>query len=244
MPLGEGRGFIKLPGKLYIYQIPRYGLAMTNKQRLMAQWQAAGINPRILDAFDSIPREQFVMPGLKKDAYNDTPLPTVRKQSISQPSTVMLMLQALDIQEGDKIFELGSGVGYQASLMSVLVGEKGKVVTTEIIPELIMLALSNITALGLKNVHVMETDGSAGYQQEALYDKAIITAACPDIPKPIIDQVKVGGTIIAPVGDLQQQTMIKATKKEHGLDLEFLGSFVFVPMKGKFGFGEEAEVYY
>ncbi len=210
----------------------------------MALWQGAGINQRLLEAFEAIPREMFVLPGMKREAYQDTPLPTLRKQSISQPSTVMLMLQALELKPGEKVFELGAGVGYQAALMSILVGEEGKVVTTEIIPELIALAQKNFADIGLANIELVETDGSVGYEKEALYDKAIITAACPDIPKAIIDQVKIGGTIIAPVGDLQQQTMIKAVKKEQGLDLEFLGSFVFVPMKGKFGFGEEAEIYY
>ena len=111
------------------------------------------------------------------------------------------------------------------------------------IPELVLLARKHINGLRLDNVEVMETDGSIGCRKEAPYDKAIITAACPDIPKAIIDQMKVGGIIVAPVGDMQQQTMIKAVKKEHGLDLEFLGSFTFVPMKGKYGF-REAEVYY
>lgn len=216
-----------------------------DKQRLIAYWLATGLiaDQRLLEAFDEIPREQFLTKAMKKDAYKDMPLPTLRNQSISQPSTVMIMLQALDIQAGDKVFELGAGVGYQASIMSLLVGEKGEVITTEIIPELILLAQKNMTDLGLSNVKVVEADGSVGHKQEAQYDKAIITAACPDIPKPIIDQVKVGGTIIAPVGDLQNQTLIKATKKENGLDLEFLGSFTFVPMKGKYGF-KEAEIQY
>lgn len=243
--MGEGRGFIKVSGKLYIAQIPGDRSMNRDKQRLIAYWLGSGLiaDQRLLEAFDEIPREQFIPASQKKDAYKDMPIPTIRKQSISQPSTVMLMLQALDIQEGDKIFELGAGVGYQASIMSLLAGEKGKIITTEIIPELIKLTQKNMTALGLSNVEVVETDGSTGYEKEALYDRAIITAACPDIPKAIIDQMKVGGIIVAPVGDLQQQTLVKAVKKEHGLDLEFLGPFVFVPMKGKYGF-KEAEIYY
>ncbi len=210
----------------------------------MTYWQSAGINQSLLEAFEAIPREKFVLPGLRRDAYKDSPLPTLRNQSLSQPSTVMVMLQALDIKPGDKVFEIGSGVGYQAALMSHLVGPKGKVVTTEIIPELVQLSKQNIDDLGIENVEVVEADGSIGYEDDSPFDKIVITAACPDIPKPIVQQLKPDGVIIAPVGDLKQQILVKATKDGERLDLEFIGPFVFVPMKGKFGFGEEAEIYY
>lgn len=202
-------------------------------------WKTMGVEEKLLKVFAQIPREQFIPLSLRAHAYDDHPLPTIRNQSISQPSTVMIMLSALDLQPGEKVFEVGAGVGYQAALMSPLVGKKGKVVTSEVIPELVQFASSIIDELSLKNVQVLEGDGAEGHKLEAPYDKIIITAACPTIPEPLLDQLKEGGVIVAPVGDLQSQTMVKGTKVNGKLELEFLGNFVFVPMMGKYGLEEK-----
>ncbi len=214
---------------------------MTQKDDLRELWQTMHVQESILHAFDIIPREHFVRSEFKELAYADRPLPTLRSQSISQPTTIIVMLQALGAQEGDIILEVGAGVGYQAALLSELVGEKGMVTTLEVIPELVELAKSNITTLGINNVRVLEADGSEGFPAGAPYDKVIITAACPSIPQPIIDQLKEHGVVIAPIGDLESQIMVKGVKEQGRLEFEFLGSFVFVPMKGKHGF-KEAEL--
>jgi len=211
---------------------------MGSKSQLLTFWRTLGLEEQLLQAFAEIPREQFVLPHLKRHAYDDHALPTMRKQSISQPTTVMIMLKALEIKKGDQVFELGAGVGYQAALLSRLVGGKGKVVSTEIIPELVQGARQNLDYLQLQNILILEADGSEGHPSEAPYDKIIITAACPAIPQPLIDQLKEGGIIIAPVGDFESQILVKGIKTKTGLDLEFLGQFAFVPLKGKYGFKE------
>ncbi|MEK6901656.1 MAG: protein-L-isoaspartate(D-aspartate) O-methyltransferase [Nanoarchaeota archaeon] len=209
------------------------------KQELLSFWQSSGMDERILHAFAEIPRELFVSVQLQPHAYDDVPLPTIRKQSISQPTTIMLMLQTIDLQPGEKVLEVGAGAGYQASIISKLIGPQGILITLEVIPELVQIAKHNLQTLQLTNVNVYEADGSEGFPTEAPFDKIIITAACPTIPQPIIDQLNENGIVIAPVGDLRSQTMVKGTKVNGHLELEFLGPFVFVPMKGKYGFKEE-----
>ncbi len=212
---------------------------MATQQQLLQFWKTMGVPTKLLNIFAKVPRENFIPPQLKAHAYDDHPLPTVRNQSISQPSTVMIMLQALDLQPGEKVLEVGAGSGYQAALIAHLVGRKGQVISVEVIPELVYSARCNIAELKLSQVQVLEGDGAEGYAEGAPYDKIIITAACPSIPQPLIDQLKEGGTIVAPVGDLQSQTMVKSIKVNGKLELEFLGDFVFVPLMGKYGFEEK-----
>ena len=212
---------------------------MTTKQELLQQWEMMNIDEVLLQAFVDIPREEFVPLSFREQAYHDHPLPTLRQQSISQPTTIMMMLQALEIEKGEKIFEIGSGGGYQAALMSKIVGEEGKVISVEVIPELVQIARENLLKLGISNVRIEEFDGSGGFPEEAPFDRIVITAACPTIPQPVIDQLKERGVVVAPVGDMESQTMVKGVKENGKLELEFLGSFKFVPMRGKHGFKEE-----
>ncbi len=216
---------------------------MPTKKQLVMHWKRQNFSTRILQAFEAVPRELFVPEALQGYAYHDQPLPTMRGQSISQPSTIMVMLQALAPQQGEKIFELGAGAGYQASLLSFLVGLQGKVVTADVIPELVQTARLNMKSLGISNVHVIEGDGGEGSPEDAPFDKIVITAACPTIPAPLIEQLKEGGIVIAPVGDLESQTLVRGIKRGQRLELEFIGPFLFVPMKGKHGF-KEVEMYY
>lgn len=222
-----------------LYKTQNYPPRMATKQQLLYFWKTMGVDETLLTAFSKIPREQFIPPQLKIHAYDDHPLPTIRNQSISQPSTVMIMLQALDLQRGEKVLEVGAGAGYQAALMAQVVGKQGKIITIDVIPELVHCARCNTADLNLSQVQVLEGDGAEGYATEAPYDKIIITAACPMIPPPLIGQLKEGGIIVAPVGDLQSQTMVKGIKVNGKLELEFLGDFVFVPMMGKYGLEEK-----
>jgi len=163
-------------------------------------------------------------------------LPIGYEQTISQPTTVLIMTEALELKKGQKVLEVGAGSGYQAALIGNLVGAKGKVITTEIIPELAKFAKANLKKAKIKNAFVVEYDGSQGYGKEAPYDRIIVTAACPEIPKPLVDQLKEGGIIIAPVGSFLGQKMVKGTKRKGGLETYSLGDFVFVPLKGKYGY--------
>ena len=170
-------------------------------------------------------------------AYDDTPLPLVRGKTISQPTTVVIMTAALDLKPGDKVFEVGTGSGYQAAIIAKIVGRRGKVISTEVIPELVAIARQNLSNAGIQNVQVLEEDGSKGIESEAPFDKIIITAACKEFPKELLDQLKPGGAIVGPVGTQEEQSLVKGVKEESGrLQLEFLGPFMFTPMYGKYGF--------
>jgi len=196
-------------------------------------------DPDELEAFEQIKRENFVPDVLKGVAYDDIPLPILRGKTISQPTTVMLMTHALELEEGNKVFEVGSGSGYQAALIGKIVGPKGKVISTEVLPELVQFAKDNLRKAGIFNVEVHEEEGSHGWPSEAPFDRIILTAACKEFPKELIDQLKVDGVILGPVGDLQEQELVKGIKRDDGtLALEFLGQFLFSPMAGKYGFEE------
>lgn len=185
------------------------------------------------------PRHLFVPENLQESAYRDYPLHIGHGQTISQPSTVVVMTQLLGPKAGQKILEIGTGSGWQAALLSRLVGSRGRVFTVELIPELAQFARKNLAKLKIKNVKVIEGNGSIGLDEESPFDCIIITAATPAIPEVIKNQIKVGGRIVVPVGDryAQKMTVLKRTRK--GFMQEELPSyFAFVPLRGELGFEE------
>src|SRR3989338_5014118 len=181
---------------------------MQTKQDLINYWQKDCIitDKKLLKAFSAVDREKFILPGYLSEAYGDYPLPISAGQTISQPTTVMLMIEALELKKTDKVLEVGAGSGWCAAIMSRLCK---KVITTEIIPELVGFAKENIKKCNIKNVEIIDWDGSQGYEKEAPYNKIMLTAACPSLPKQCIEQLKENGIIIAPVGSLFSQDMIK-----------------------------------
>jgi len=211
---------------------------MDQKTELMKFWKANFDFQEIeLNAFKEVDREDFIPENLKNVAYQDMPLPLLRGKTISQPTTVMIMTHALELQRGEKVFEIGTGSGYQAAIIAKIVGANGKVVTTEAVPELVQFARQNFKKAKISNVFVFEDDGSNGMPSEAPFDKIIITAACKEFPKPLLEQLKPNGIIIGPVGNKYEQEMVRGIKDKHGhLELEFLGPFLFTPMYGKYGF--------
>ncbi len=208
-----------------------------NKEALLSYWRDR-ISTRVLSAFEKVPREEFVLPEIKQRAYEDVPLPILREKTISQPSTVLLMTEALELQPGHKVLEVGTGSGYQAAILSHLING-GKVVTVEVIPELVQFARTNLTRVGVKNVTVFEHDGSQGYEPEAPYDRIIFTAASPQLPSHLFKQLKNGGILVAPVGDLNVQQILKIVKHNNHTEQKNLGEFIFSPLVGKYGFDEE-----
>lgn len=204
------------------------------KQSLIDFWKENKIikSKKLLDAFKKTPREDFILKEHLNQTYTDIPLPILEGQTISQPTTIMLMTQALEVREGQKVLEIGTGSGYQAAILSELVGKKGKVFTLEIIQELVKFSRKNLK--NYKNVQVIESDGSLGYEKEAPYDKIIVTATCPEIPKKLLEQLKFNGILVVPVGKFSQEMLV--IKKEKQLQIKNLGSFVFVPLRGKYGF--------
>ena len=211
---------------------------MVQKTELMKFWKDNfGFAEAELKAFKEVGRENFIPENLRNAAYEDMPLPLLRGKTISQPTTVMIMTHALELEQGEKVFEVGTGSGYQSAIIAKIVGQKGKVITTEVVPELVKFARENLRKAGISNVSVYEEDGSSGMASEAPFDKIIITAACKEFPKQLLEQLKPGGIIVGPVGSQNEQEMVRGTKDKDGhLELEFLGPFLFTPMYGKYGF--------
>ena len=211
---------------------------MASKRHLIDYWVSSEIvkDKKVIEAFKKIPREKFIKEEHLEEAYGDYPLSIGHGQTISQPTTVMVMTESLELKEGQKVLEIGAGSGYQAAIIAKIVGAEGKVISTEILPEIAEFAQENISKLKIKNVKIVKHDGSKGYAKEAPYDRIIITAACPKIPKPLVKQLKENGIIVAPVGNLIEQVMVKARKKANKLVEEKIGEFRFVPLKGKYGY--------
>ena len=208
------------------------------KNKLIEVWESKfDINEREIDAFRSLKREDFIPKSLLSFAYDDIPLPLMREKTISQPSTIIMMISALELEKSHRVFEIGTGSGYNTAIISKIIGENGKIVTTEIVPELVNLAKNNLNDAGIKNASVYEEDGSKGIKNEAPFDRIVITAACREFPKPLLNQLKEGGIIVGPVGSREEQEMVKGVKDSNGrLRFYFLGQFLFTPMYGKYGF--------
>jgi protein-L-isoaspartate(D-aspartate) O-methyltransferase len=203
-------------------------------QRMIGQLQDYGIrDPVIIRVFEMVPRHWFVSGYDMDTIYSDGPLPVGFNQTISQPYTVALMLQAMEIEPGMKILEIGTGSGWSSALIKSLCGN-GTVITIERISALAAKARSNLIKAGIE-VEVIEADGSEGYSREAPYDRIVLAAACPKIPRPLISQLKEGGIIVAPVGE-HVQSMIQGRKQDGELTARKLGEFRFVPLIGRFGF--------
>jgi len=154
---------------------------MTTKEGLIKSWISSGTikDRKVIEAFRKIPREEFIEESRREESYGDYPLPIGEGQTISQPTTVAIMTQALELEEGHKVLEVGSGSGYQAAIITEIIGTKGKIISTEIVPELAELAKNNIKKLALKNIEILNYDGSKGYAKEAPYDRILVAAASP-----------------------------------------------------------------
>ncbi len=154
-------------------------------------------NPQVLDAMRAVPRHLFIPAGARALAYGDHPVPIGHSQTISQPYIVALMTQLLEPARSHRVLEIGTGSGYQAAVLSLLVRE---VVSLEIVPELARSASETLARLGYKNVTVHQADGYKGWPAGAPYDRIIVTAAPPEVPRALLDQLAPGGKLVAPVG--------------------------------------------
>ncbi len=187
---------------------------------------------RVIEAFRAIPRECFVPERLREFAYQDGPLSIGNGQTISQPYIVALMTELLDVQPTDKILEIGTGSGYQTAILAYL---GRQVYTVERIAELQELAKKRLTSLGFDNINYKIDDGSLGWEEFAKYDKIIVTAGAPDIPEALVDQLKLSGILVIPVGNQNYQRLKRIKKLENGLLQEDFGGCVFVPLVGRQG---------
>ena len=187
------------------------------------------LDPRVLNAMETVPRESFVPPEDSAMAYDDCPLSIGYGQTISQPYIVALMAQKLDIQPEEKVLEIGAGCGYQAAVLSCLAA---KVYTVEIIDELACAAQSKLMELGYGNVVVIHADGTHGWEAQAPYQKIIAAATARKTPQALEDQLAEGGRIIIPVGADVVQNLVLGEKNNGVVEYETVTLVRFVPMTG------------
>jgi len=186
-------------------------------------------DPRVLHALRSVPRERFVPAAQRPWAYADRPLPIGYAQTISQPYVVAAMTEALDPQPGDKVLEIGTGSGYQAALLSLLVNE---VHSIEIVPELADEARRRLAEEGYANVRVVTGDGFLGLPDHAPFDGIIVTAAPPEVPPALVEQLAPGGRLVIPVGSSIQELRVLERGPE-GIRETSLFPVRFVPKTGE-----------
>ncbi len=192
---------------------------------------------RVLRVMGTLPREHFVPEQLQRYAYYDGPLEIGAGQTISQPYMVALMTEALELRGDERVLEIGTGSGYQTAVLASLVYE---VYTIERIRDLQEEARKRLTALGLTNVHFRVGDGSLGWSEASPFDRILVTAAVPDLPPPLKQQLKVGGILVAPVGPRWGQVLIRWKKQgepDQG-SAEELTDCAFVPLVGRWGYRE------
>jgi protein-L-isoaspartate(D-aspartate) O-methyltransferase len=195
-----------------------------------AQIEARGVKDGlVLDAMRKVPRHLFVPESLKDQAYSDGPLPIGEGQTISQPYIVALMTELLGLKGKEKVLEIGTGSGYQAAILAEIVPE---VYTIEIICSLTEMAKNRLKEMGYDNITVRCADGYQGWKEQAPFDAVIVTAAPDHIPQPLVDQLKVGGRLVIPVGDIFQELMV-ITKTETGIKKMNAIPVRFVPMTGE-----------
>ena len=184
-------------------------------------------DPRVLKVMRDTPRHRFIPPHLEKMAYNDNPLPIGEGQTISQPYIVALMTELLELNGDEKILEIGTGSGYQAAILSPLVSE---VFSIEIVKNLVDSAAVLLDKLGYKNVTTRWGDGYKGWPDEAPFDGIIVTAAPDEIPQPLIDQLKVGGRLVVPVGTRHQELKVITKYDDGTIQSKNIIPVRFVPM--------------
>lgn len=191
----------------------------------------------VLDAMGRVPRHLFIEGYAVRDAYGDMALPIGSGQTISQPYMVGVMTELLYLSGGERVLEIGTGSGYQAAVLAEMSKE---VYTVERVSELAEKARERFRSLGYQNIFVKTGDGTLGWPEEAPFDRIIITAASPEIPAPLMEQLAVNGILIIPVGTRYSQQLLKIIKSFEGLQKEYHTPCVFVPLIGKYGWtGEE-----
>jgi protein-L-isoaspartate(D-aspartate) O-methyltransferase len=204
------------------------------RRRMVGRLERLGISdPRVLRAFESVPRHCLVPEALRHRAYDDTALPIGARQTISAPSVVAAMSQALALQGHETVLEIGTGSAYQTAILARLAE---RVTSVERIPALANRARSALDAFGISNVVVYLGDGSRGWLKEAPYDAIVVTAAAPSVPQPIVDQLAPGGRLVGPFGTREEQALLRITRGPDGATKrERLGRCRFVDLVGEHG---------
>lgn len=213
------------------FAIPRQRMV----ERLRDHYKIA--DTRVLDAMNKLPRHQFVPEALRSQAYKDNALPIASGQTISQPYIVARMTEILEVTRRDKVLEIGAGTGYQTAVLAALARS---VFAVERLLNLANEARDRLKRLGIYNVSLKTDDGTAGWEAYAPYDAILVAAGGPDIPQPLVDQLKVGGRLVIPVGtDPKTQNLIRLVKTGSGIQTQDFGPCAFVPLIGEHGWQQK-----
>jgi protein-L-isoaspartate(D-aspartate) O-methyltransferase len=191
---------------------------------------------RVLAAMAWVPREWFLPPDLASQAYRDGPLPIGSGQTISQPYVVALMTAALAPRRTHRVLEVGTGSGYQTAVLAHLVAH---VYTIERLPDLLVEAEERFRRLGVSNVETRLGDGAAGWPEAAPFDGILVTAATPQVPTPLLEQVAAGGKLVAPIGDHDVQELVILERRGSGWHERRAGGVRFVPLVSRLAFPED-----
>lgn len=206
------------------------------RRRLVETLQDNGITDlAVLHAFEQTPRHLFVPSGVRHRAYEDSALPIGSGQTISQPSVHARYLQLLQLTGRETVLEVGTGSGYQTVLLAHLAA---RVFSIERVAELLERARDVIAACGVRNVSLMLGDGTLGWREHAPYDAILVSAAAPDVPRPLLDQLADGGRLIAPLGGYTEQTLVLITRRGDALERRDIAPVRFVPLLGTHGWSD------
>jgi protein-L-isoaspartate(D-aspartate) O-methyltransferase len=212
----------------------------SREQMVRLQIEARGIrNRQVLEVMRAVPRHRFVPEYLLGSSYRDSPLPIGEGQTISQPYIVALMTELLELQEHDRVLEIGTGSGYQAAILSRLAAS---VISVERFPSLARDAHKILAELGYENVRIEIGDGSLGWPEGAPYDAIVVTAASPQIPEPLMGQLADGGRLVAPIGPRWTQHLVCVRRAGDDFRSEALIGVAFVPLIGEHGWEERGSV--
>ena len=188
---------------------------------------------RVLDVMNRLPRHLFVPEAIKHQAYKDNALPIASNQTISQPFIVARMTELLEPKQNSRILEIGAGSGYQTAVLASLAG---KIFAIERIPNLADAAQERLQKLGFHNVTLRCADGTNGWEIYAPFDGILVAAGSPELPQPLLAQLKVGGRLVIPIGnDPKTQNLIRVTRAASGFQTEDFGACSFVPLIGEHG---------
>ncbi|MGB7207933.1 MAG: protein-L-isoaspartate(D-aspartate) O-methyltransferase [Pyrinomonadaceae bacterium] len=191
------------------------------------------VDRRVLDAMNTVPRHRFVPDALRSQAYKDNALPIAAGQTISQPFIVARMTELLELTGNERVLEIGAGSGYQSAVLASLAR---KVYAVERIQTLANEALAKLRSLGYNNVSIRNADGTNGWQVYAPFDAILVAAGGPEVPKPLLDQLEIGGKLVVPVGEDQKtQTLVRVTRTADGFKSDDHGQCSFVPLIGSHG---------
>ena len=206
------------------------------KARLIAALRREIRDERILQAIEQVPREFFVPPSSQHLAYEDIPIPIGDGQTISQPYIVAMMTAALEVRDTDRILEIGTGSGYQATILAKLAQ---RVVTVERLPQLAEIARQTLESLGIHTVKVVPAGDALGCPEEGPFDGIIVTAGAPRLPPELLDQMALGARLVIPIGSRYEQELTKLVRTQDGHSVHTLGGCRFVPLIGPGAWPEE-----